>query len=760
MPGKPNVKEIADTGDLSQTKIDFLVELMAKVQQDDDDRLMWKNKTIIATNQRLGVKRYSEYPYPGAPDIPLPETDKIIKKQVPTLVMSSWAPKEMCLVNVKPGYPENPEWEKKAQKAQNAMNEMLRSRRVNWFEKLWRAADYAKTFGHCLFRTREEFCSRMVKKTIDLGDYDPQVVKQLKAGTKTELRQFIADRYMLNVEDEDDLKSIDDAIVQLKNGDDVIEICYEEVESYPQVDVPQPTKVIVPPSTTALKDALRITLEYFLPRHKLESQMENGIFREKDLDALGLTMADDDIVEEQKKRSAGVEDSTSQSELYKIRETLTWYREKDSDKWQRWVFTYLADSGNPEEALLQDIEFPYEFSEDEWNYDRFDNELKDERHYDSRGVPEEIRAYQEIMERAINNMLIRDEMVNTPMYEVLNTSELLDTHVRFVPGAKLPVKAIGAELQAVGNQSLPDMASMNIMQLIKGFVEEYQSSDDYLFRNSTNAGGGKTLGEVQLGMSRNAGPRTIEVIHWNEVLSRVYQKMFEIMAERMGDSMYVKGEEITKEDFNFPAEVKSNGDLEVADQQLATQKAQMRLQVLLNPGLQDIVDSEDRYNALQDWLEKDGVKDPDKFSTNPNEIAQSQLKKMQQQMQQMQQQLMQGQKMIEKQMQQGEQLKRQEQQTRVKVSANQDDQETEMIKNVISDGGNKEEKKSPSESISFKDLPPEGQTQMAAQAGINIDVATLASFQDKQQKFQAEQAKARMNGPARVKSGSGTPENK
>ena len=35
--------------------------------------------------------------------------------------------------------------------------------------------------------------------------------------------------------------------------------------------------------------------------------------------------------------------------------------------------------------------------------------------------------------------------------------------------------------------------------------------------------------------------------------------------------------------------------------------------------------------------------------------------------------------------------------------------------------------KEPSQSISFKDLPPEGQTQLAAKAGIQLDPQTLAA---------------------------------
>jgi hypothetical protein len=184
------------------------------------------------------------------------------------------------------------------------------------------------------------------------------------------------------------------------------------------------------------------------------------------------------------------------------------------------------------------------------------------------------------------------------------------------------------------------MSSARILETIKAYVEEYQSSSDFLFRNATNAGGGKTLGEIQLGIRQNAQPIQLEVISWVDTISRVYQKMFDIMKDRVGDSMYIDNMEITKEDFNFPAEVRCNGDLEIADNMMTVQKATARVQMMMNPAFADIVDSEDRYNILRDWLEKDGVKDPDKFCTDPKEIMQGQLAQMKQQLQQGQQQLM------------------------------------------------------------------------------------------------------------------------
>ena len=178
----------------------------------------------------------------------------------------------------------------------------------------------------------------------------------------------------------------------------------------------------------------------------------------------------------------------------------------------------------------------------------------------------------------------------------------------------------------------------------------------------------------------------LEIISWNETLSRVYRKLFMIYAERLGDSLHIDGNEITIEDFNFPAEIRSNGNIEVSNSDMATQKALTRFQVISNPALQDIVNSEDKYNALKDWLEKDGIKDPDQFCTDPKKIAKEVIGQMQAQIKQM-----------------GAQLQ-------------------QMQKQAQSGAG-----KQVSESISFKDLPPEGQAQMAAQAGIIIRPETIAN---------------------------------
>ena len=642
MAEERNVKDKTNEGKISKHMKDFLVKLRGKVVNDDTDRENWKLKMIIATNQRLGVKRASDFPYPDAPDIPLPETDKLIKKATPNLVLSAWSPKNMAKVALKDGFQMTPEIKIKIQKSESVLNMYLRSRELNMFQKLSLAADFAKQYGFALFRTIETFKSVIRHKMIDLDDLPEGVEDELKSLTKDELRQFVADRFDLDPENEDDKEAIDEAVSQFKSGERVIEFDYEEVKSFPDVEVPVPTKVIVPSYTTDIEQSERITYEYFLPRHTLEQKMRDGSFRKKDLDDIDLSGVskndNDDMVETQKGYNEGVM-SGQASDLFRIHETLTWYADKPKSRLKRWAFTTLADVYDPEEALLQDIQFPYEFTHDAWNYDKFDNEIKDPRYHNSRGLPEQIRAIQEIMERSINNMIIRDEMNNTPMWEVLDTSDILDAHLHFTPGEKLPVKQVGQEIKRLNEPSTVDVSSDRIMQILKASAEEYVGSTDQLFRNATNAGGGKTLGEIREGVKQTSGILNLDVINWNNTLTSVYQKMFDILKDRLDESIFIEGlGEVTREDFNFPAEVRSNGTLEVADKDLATVKAQNRLMLIAQFMQAGVVDQEDIYNALQDWLEKDGVKDPDQFSTDPKVILQTKLAQMNQMLQQMQQQ--------------------------------------------------------------------------------------------------------------------------
>lgn len=645
-----NIKEQGADRELTKREKEFIGKLQGKTSSDLSDVERWRNKAAISINQRLGIKRYTSKPYSGAPDIPLPETDKLIKKSTPNLILSATSLKKPAVVELEAGLELTPELSEKIKKAEAGLNLVLNRKETGLFKKISLAADNAKTYGHCLFRTFEDFRDRTVTKVIDLDELPEGEEDNLKALNKEEKVAFVAERYSLDPEDEEDGEIIDDVIAQFNSGERTIEFEVNIISSLPNFEVPLPTKVVVPTYTTEINEAERIRYEFFMSQHELEERMDSNEFRKKDMEKLDFSGAskgsDEDINEQTKQQNSGVTDNSKESDLFRIHMVNTWYKPEASGKFQRWVFVYFADIHDPDKATLQSIPFPYEF--EGWDYDKFDNEVKDPRYYDSRGLPEQVRALQEFMERSVNNMLIRDEMNNTPMWEVLSTSEIMDSAIEFGPGRKLPVTQIGTEISAIASQSSVDVSSERIMQFMKATMDEYAGSTDQLFRNATNAGGGKTLGEIEQGIQQSAGPISVDIRRFNEALSCVYQKFFEIMKERLGETLFVDGMAITKEDYNFLGRVRSNGNLEVSDQQLATQKAMARLQVVGQMVGGGVADTEDLFRALQDWLEKDGIKDPDRFSTDPKQILQTQLAQLQQAVQQMQQQAQQLQDEISK----------------------------------------------------------------------------------------------------------------
>jgi hypothetical protein len=74
---------------------------------------------------------------------------------------------------------------------------------------------------------------------------------------------------------------------------------------------------------------------------------------------------------------------------------------------------------------------------------------------------------------------------------------------------------------------------------------------------------------------------------------------------------------------------------------------------------------------------------------------------------------------------------------------------TDIIGKMTPEAPAAQEEKAPSESIAFKDLPPEGQAQMAAQAGITLSPQQIQAHQDEQDAKKAAEMQAKQKTAAR-----------
>ena len=123
-----------------------------------------------------------------------------------------------------------------------------------------------------------------------------------------------------------------------------------------------------------------------------------------------------------------------------------------------------------------------------------------------------------------------------------------------------------------------------------------------------------------MGLQHIQPTKNFDVLNFNEFWSRIYQKMYEILKES-GHPLF---------QFKFDVDVRANGQVEMSDQAVSTEKALMRLNLVGLWRQAGVATVEDHYNAAIDYLEKDGVKDPEMFTTSPKKVMEGQIAALEQ----------------------------------------------------------------------------------------------------------------------------------
>ena len=393
-------------------------------------------------------------------------------------------------------------------------------------------------------------------------------MKQVKTLPKEQLVELAAREFTLSPNIPEDMELINDIIKQFKSDSDVVEFDKWIISDLPDFEVRPPEQVIVPSYSLEIEKVERLSDETFMTLRQLEQKADSKQYDKSTVDNLkknsiqGRGKPKNQLLTDQKDIIEGINDSRLDAfgEQYRVRESYVWYKKENDKHSQRYVFTYLPDVNDINMSLLAVKKFPLPF--DKWNYVKHDFELKDNRYWSSRGIPEMIRGLQEVMDKAQNNMLVRDEISNAPLYTVLNTSKLGGNHIRFIPGQKVTVSDHN-EIQRLDDTNKVDFSSERIQQLAKANIEEYLSSTDQLFRNATNKGGGKTLGEIQQGITQASGPNNVDVLNWFVSLQKLYTMLFQLMQDRIGDPLIIDGEIIKNDDFKIDALIVPNGDIDM-----------------------------------------------------------------------------------------------------------------------------------------------------------------------------------------------------
>ena len=619
-------------------RYNFIRKLASNVRQDDTDRQVWKDKQVVAYNARLGLKRRTNRPYPGASEVPIPITDKFITKLKSMFVSVATLMKKQIVVTVDDGESITPETKLSAERIERAINNILRKRDFGWAKKVTLFVDYFLENGHALFKVIEKFHSKVINRTINVVDnFSPEDIKVLKSLKKDELRFILSQREDMDLSDKFNLKQIDKAIEQFKSGKKIISFTKKEIYSEPTVIPERGLRIIVPSSGTETQRLPRICHDMWMTYQELRAKADQGIYNSQVVDSLnedgGTT--DDDLTNSSWAISEGLSTLDAKSGLFNVRECQTWYEDENGEL-QKWVFTWIeqVNSGsnkdnNPSNSIkvLQELPLPYDHGM--WTYVKHDYELKNTRWYSSRGVPEKIRGLHQTIEKMYNARLIRDELNNAPMWRVSKQLGMAGDEIRMRPGQV--IQGEPGEIEMLNKGITTDVSSERLEQQAKAYAEEYLSITDFSNRSAVNQGSARTATEIQAINQASTRQVNMDISLFLDTLSEVANHLYLILKQIVNKPTKIGGVMLTPEDFLVKVQVAWSGSLDATDSSLQMQKAMTRMQMVVQYGQPvGVVTPTNIFNMLQDYVDADPDVDvSSKYITAPQDASMSQLSKQQ-----------------------------------------------------------------------------------------------------------------------------------
>lgn len=609
-------------------RYEFIVKLAAKVRKDDMDREVWKQKQVVASNARLGNKRRTNRPYPGASEVPIPITDKVIIKLKSMFVSVATLMKKQIVVTIDDGEMRTPQTKQSAERIERALNNLIKKRDFGWAKKVTLFVDYFLENGHAVFKVIEKFFSRTINRTINIKDnFKPEDIKYLKSLKRQDLRMILAQREEMDINDDDDLKQIDKAIDQFKAGKKELKFTKREIYSEPTVIPERGLRIIVPSNGTEVQKLPRITHEIPTFYQELVDKASKGIYAKETVDKLSEDggTSDDSLSNNSWAISEGITTTDTSSGMFIVRECQCWYEK------EKWVFTWIEQAGNSDKdneseaglRILQELKLPYDHGM--WTYVKHDYELKNVRWYSSRGVPEKIRGLHQTIEKMYNARLVRDEMNNAPMWRVSKQLGMSGDEIRMRPGQVISAEA--GEIEMLNKGITTDVSSERLEQQAKSYIEEYVSITDFSNRSAVNQGSARTATEIQAINQSSTRQVNMDIALFLDTLSEVSNHMYLILKQAVNKPTKIGGVVLTPEDFLVKVIVSWSGSLDATDSQMQMQKATTRMQVVMGAGQPvGIVTPTNVYNMLQDYIDADPDVDvSSKYITAPQDASMSQM---------------------------------------------------------------------------------------------------------------------------------------
>lgn len=611
---RENPLGIEATGQLPSIEANLLAQvsdLHQRIESADRAREPWMSKQRRLLEQRRGVRRKTNFPWPGAANDSWPITDSVIRRWKPPiirLVLSS-DPVAYFHANtpddVEPAQVAQDYYHWKFHKipqvhktvfsiADNIAQYGVAYTRQGWeyrTDKSCRIVKVETLFPGGVEAALDQFNQQSAQVAAEQGQPPPQGMSPEEF-----VKTVLVEEYQLDEETEGDM--IERAVANIMQGASFVKLYFEEVVAdRPSFKVLNPMHVIRPPRGTEVSEDEFLVVLHEMSKDEILRSAHDGIFMRE-----AAAMVVEKMESEAKDHTGipGESGSLVSSQRFYIEqiqdtadgvEPTSGSGPRKDTLWEIFVRLDIDGDGLKErtvvwyhpssKTILSAINYPFPFKE--WPIVEFPFEYNDNRPYSARGIPEFLNAHQKVATRMHNARLDSVAVTLAPMYQAKTTAGNFLRTMKFRPGLIIPVQNVG-DIQPVQTDVKPLQFLLQEENLTRSQAEQYIGIfDPGVFASDKNERRTATEVEAVTGQSDNVFSQ--DAILFQRAMAQVHRQLWLLILEFGPEEEYfrVTGEQqprlARRAELDRDFDIAPAGTPESTSKTIAIRNAQQALQL-------------------------------------------------------------------------------------------------------------------------------------------------------------------------------------
>lgn len=663
---------------------DFVTGISHTCDMEKQNRAWWDNQIDKYIALRYGIRPIKTFPWVNCANFVVPQIDADINRLKPSYVN---------LLNISPivsfeGYgPEDQE----AARLREILFDWRMKTKVDYFKPYVLGIDHMLEQGATVFKVSWKYSTRNYTRIIDIGEFPAQIISALYSAEVTDqiLTKIMVEELMIDTSFEENQKEIQKAVEKFREGETVFELnLVEEKDNQPELTAVNIREdLVIPINCMDLHEAAFIDYKFPTCKNDIKISMRDGRYENYSDEQIGRWVSGTPLNKTNRypRTTPIVGQNTDEIILH---ETCCWYDVNDDGILEKCIATY---PDNDPTSILRFIELPYDHGQ--WPYNLVKRELNDEGLYSSRSIGQLDEDFQNGISSALNQSIDNGTIVNTPTVVMRRNTVQNVKNLKFVPGQTVETNGPTSDYEVRQSMNGSQTTLFQQAQYLKSWADQRTGNITSGVTSPNNLPGGgqqgsKTAKEIGLVEQLGSEVQSLDLQVFQNQMADVYYQI-DALYDQFGndeEAIAVTGQppqKISRQEIQGKFNIVPNGKLDNTNPQLRASKSFNLMRVFLNDP--DIKQDELKKLYLMDY----DVKLISKLFKTPEE--------KQKEMQQMQQQQ--------------EAAKRESIQTQLGLKLAGDNLEIRKAKLMP-------ENDRVSESMSFKDLPIDGQMQLAAQAGI------------------------------------------